>query len=314
MGRQKSSRVLIDVSHNNLLHLDDEDFHPFRDVLTSMGLTVRETLSDELIPQELDKYDLLVLASPTSALSYEEIQAVLDFVRSGGSLLLIHSYGGDELQDEANLNDLALNFEFSFINCVVKSPINAGVETIPITSNISSSKITKGVRKLVFGGSCGLDVGRNTKVLVETPERAYYEQFNKKVGRWLAVEELDHLVPLAVITTYGLGKVAAVASLDFFGSSEQFGLTSLDNKAFVENLFEWLCAANSDKEVQSWMLGQIGKLNTQMEIVIDKIQEVLATSEGLTSRLDDLEGAIQGEALIKPSVQEKESEPFQFDR
>lgn len=92
-------RVMFDEAHHNF-HTTDGRYKPFADLLTSDGYHVIRNRKP-FTKASLDSFKVLVIAnalgaeeaddegSDQSAFTEEEIQAVYDWVRSGGALLLI---------------------------------------------------------------------------------------------------------------------------------------------------------------------------------------------------------------------------------
>lgn len=288
MVRKTPLSILFDNSHGNLFTFEDVDLLEFKSLLESLGYNILDNLENTMSLQDLINVKILIIGVPTSELSKVEIQRVKDFVRNGGALLLVQSHGGDHLQN-TNLNELASSFGMKFENVVLKSNVNAGVPTLPIINVTSKNSLMKGIRKLVFGGACCLSTMKSVTALVETSSECFFEGYNSESQEWEQLERPDFTMPISAINNYGLGKVAAICSLDMFSSNNQFGLDSLDNKKFLINIFNWLAAPNSDEEVKFWMLDQIGAINLQVESLTNQIQNLLRATFDMNSRLTVLE-------------------------
>jgi hypothetical protein len=94
-GPNTTPRVVIDQAHNNF-HTASGRYKPFADLIRNDGYGVREG-TERFTQDDLHKLDVLVIsnafgpeeARDSTAFASEEIAAVRDWVRSGGSLLLI---------------------------------------------------------------------------------------------------------------------------------------------------------------------------------------------------------------------------------
>ena len=97
--QRNGPRVMFDEAHHNF-HTADGRYKPFVDLLVHDGYQVIRNRKS-FTKQSLDSFKVLVIAnalgaeemddegSDKSAFTEEEIQAVYDWVRSGGALLLI---------------------------------------------------------------------------------------------------------------------------------------------------------------------------------------------------------------------------------
>ena len=106
--------VLFDTTHNEMLNVEDKEFTEFLNLLNRMDVIVKKSENEKLKSEILKETDLLVIGNPIDDFfSSIEIKQVVDFVRSGGGLLLMSEYGSDYLQ-KTNLNDIAGKFGIIF--------------------------------------------------------------------------------------------------------------------------------------------------------------------------------------------------------
>jgi len=123
--------VFIDEAHNNF-HTIDDGYQPFVKVLESDGYTVKRN-KDKFTLASLEKADILVVSNALHiknkenwnipnypAFQPQEIEAVYQWVKHGGSLLLIADHMPFPKASEA----LAAAFGFKFNNGYALDPYN----------------------------------------------------------------------------------------------------------------------------------------------------------------------------------------------
>ena len=284
MVRKTPLSIIFDSTHGNLFTFEDSDLHAFKSYVETMGFQILENNFDFSTMQEINLTKILVLGVPTKKYSRTEIQNLIDYVRNGGSVLLIQSHGGDQLQ-HSNLNELSVNFGIKFEHTVIKSNVNAGVPTLPIISINTKHLLVKGVRKLVYGGACNLSVMKNVDIIMESNKDCMFEIYNPDTQQWEPLDIANSVQPLAAVNNYGLGKVSALCSLEMFSSNPQFGLDSLDNKRFITNIISWLGSPNSEDEVKFWMLDQIGMMNIRLESLEVQINSLMNMIRDLNEKI-----------------------------
>ena len=186
---------------------------PLWETLHEWGYTT--DFVDELIPEKLEECHILVLGAPRDDLRQGEKEAILQFVRKGGGLLLLcnsemlmnplrHKYLhaltaalGIELQEYHNYPPM-------YIQVFQPHYITANVEKLQV-QNVASTKIT------------GRDV--------------YPIAFTK------ATRE-----PVAACGKFGSGRITAIGDAAIFSDSL---LDAEQNTIFVKNTFCWLSACNA---------------------------------------------------------------------
>jgi hypothetical protein len=117
--------IYIDAAHNNF-HTKDQRFKPFADLLRNDGFKV-ESFTEKFTRENLQDVKVLVISNPAndanhpepkwvspilSAFTSEEIDAIVEWVGKGGSLLLI----ADHYPFPGATADLAARFGFSLDN------------------------------------------------------------------------------------------------------------------------------------------------------------------------------------------------------
>ena len=121
--------VLVDEAHHNFLTINNR-FKPFAQVLLSDGITV-ESNKKSFSLQALKNVDILVIANAldkkrsdwqppfNQALTNDEVSAVVEWVRNGGSLFLV----ADHAPFPKIIESLATALGFTFTNGHVKATL-----------------------------------------------------------------------------------------------------------------------------------------------------------------------------------------------
>ena len=94
--------VGIVISHLENVNPDNTDYTLFFDMLKTQGRTV-ELIQESLVPTVLQNYDALLIGVPHSPLRSDECDALRKWVKEGGQLLLLSSFGGDSAPDGQKL-------------------------------------------------------------------------------------------------------------------------------------------------------------------------------------------------------------------
>lgn len=158
----KGSAVTVDAAHNNF-HTLDNRYAPFGKVLANDGY--RLVSNDKIItPEVLRECRIYVISNPLdssntgswqlptpSAFSAAEIETIHDWVKNGGSLLLI----ADHMPFAGAAQALAQSFGFKFLNCFAMDNRRRSLERFYRgNQSLADSEITRGVDTVVtFTGS-----------------------------------------------------------------------------------------------------------------------------------------------------------------
>ena len=281
--------LLVDLSHNNLLKPTDADFSDFFEFLRTKGYDIHQTApKDKITPESFDNIRAFLIGVPQSTYLFQsEINAILDFVRNGGSLLLSHRYGGDLIQ-KTNLNDLTSHFGIYFENTLIKDPHNVGIDTLPVLTKFEGNPIMDGIRKLVFPAPCSLRVAKDAQPLVSSNITGEVEIFNPHTHEWINQTTSESL-PLVAYAIYGQGRVIVFGTPDFLVNEPLFGLPSLDNRNFCTNVFNWVMNPVSDGEIRDWMLQQLGTFSAEIARLNVGVELVNKTLNSFDKRIRDLE-------------------------
>ena len=285
----QSKVVLVDLSHGEMLTLD-EDFSDFLKLLNNLNFKVEKNENKDLTKKVLENVDVLVLGNPIDDyFSNIEIKEIVNFVRLGGSLLLVSEYGADYLQ-KTNLNDITNHFGFLFEKNLIKeqNPKNQNCSSILHIHEFPENDFLNGLREVVIGGTCSLYLKKGARALLETNKlNNWSEIYNNSSEEWEKDKEQQHVI--AAYAKFGQGKVIALGDIDIFCSDDNIGINTLDNQKFLHNLFSWLVEPVKKSDVNSFILNQIGELQNGVKQIQTTINNIIETMSILERRLTNIE-------------------------
>ena len=283
--------ALIDLNHNEMLNIHEDEFSEFLRLLGSFNLKIRTNENKNITDKVLQNIDILIIGNPIDEyFSSIEIKSIIDFVREGGNLLLISEYGADYLQ-KTNLNDLSGKyFGIYFQKNIVKkyNEINQNCDSILTIQNFKDHITTIQLRDIILGGSCSLLINKNSEPLFYSKE-SWTEVYNDLEKKWAKDEDNQQQI-LGAYTEYGRGKVVALGDIDIFSNDPNIGLNLFDNRKFILNIFNWFTTDPAkDNDVLGWVLNQLGGLQNEIKEINNKISNIIETSTVLEKRISMLE-------------------------
>jgi len=283
--------ILFDLTHNEMLNPDDKEFTNFQEFLKRIDFIIKKNENDGITQEILDNVDLLVLGNPINDFfSSIEIKIVLDFVRSGGGLLLLSEYGSDSLQ-KTNINDISVKFGIIFQKNIVKeiNKVNKNCTSIIHIQNFPKHVITKHLREIVIGGACSLNLSRDAKPLIQitNEDTVWSETYNHASEKWIKDNNKKQI--LAALTEYGQGKVVAIGDIDLFTSDINIGINAFDNLRYVQNIINWLIEPIKESKILSYILNQIGDIQYEGREINKVLNNVIETMTILEKRITYLE-------------------------
>jgi hypothetical protein len=259
--KKEGPRVMFDEAHHNF-HTAEGRYKPFVDILMNDGYRVvrnRQSFSKT----RLDSFKILVIANALgaeeddddgadkSAFNDDEIEAVHDWVKNGGALLLIadHAPFGGAASALANRFgvDMSKGYTFDPANCVTGSPTqlifsreNKLLGAHPIIEGRNENERIKLLRSFTGQSLKGPDGSTGVLNLASTAtDRPTYasETSVSAAGR-----------AQAVALKFGKGRVlvqgeAAMLSAQISGAEKrQMGMNvpGNDNKQYALNVMHWL--------------------------------------------------------------------------
>ena len=285
----QSKVILIDLSHGEMLTLDDE-FSDFLKLLQNLNLKIEKNKNKDLTKKVLENVDILVLGNPIDDyFSNIEIKDIVNYVRTGGHLIIISEYGADYLQ-KTNLNDIANHFGFLFEKNLIKeqNPKNQNCSSILHIHEFPEVDFLNGLREVIIGGTCSLYLKKGAYTLLETNKlNNWSEIYNNSLEEWEKDKEQQHII--AAYAKFGQGKVIAFGDIDIFCSDDNIGINTLDNQKFLHNVFSWLVEPVKKSDVNSFILNQIGELQNGVKQIQTTINNIIETMSILERRLTNIE-------------------------
>jgi hypothetical protein len=277
-----------------MLNIEDNEFTDFLDLLRKLDVNVKKNENENLTQEVLKQVDLLVIGNPINDFfSSDEIREILDFVRTGGGLLLFSEYGSDYLQ-KTNLNDISGKFGITFQKNLIKevNKDNQNCTSILHIQDFSKHQLTKHLREVKIGGACSLFLNKNAKSILETEDTSWPEIYNSSTEQWTKEDEEEKQI-VGAFSEFGRGKVVALGDIDMVTSDSNIGLKSLDNQKFMQNVINWLIEPVEEPKIMSFLLNQIGDLQFEIRETNKVVNNIIETMTILEKRMSYLEENIQ---------------------
>ena len=282
--------VLIDLTHNEMLNINEDEFKEFLNLLKRLDLKIKKNENEQITKEILENIDLLIIGNPIDDFfSSLEIKHIVDHVRSGSGLLLLSEYGSDSLQ-KTNLNDVAGKFGIFFEKNLIKemNDNNQNCTSILHIQDFLKHQITKNLREMIIGGACSLYINREVKPLLQTKDHSVWsEVYNNNSEKWTKDKEEQQTI--AAYTEFGKGKVVALGDIDIFTLNSRIGLNSFDNRKFVQNIINWLITPVKESKVMTFILNQLGDLQYGIRETNKVLNNIIETMTILEKRISYLE-------------------------
>ena len=307
----KNSTILFDLSHGEMLNVQESDYSEFLSLLKSLNLTIKKNQNKSLTQKILNDIDTLVIGNPiNNYFSNTEIKTIIDFVRKGGRLLLVSEYGADYIQ-RTNLNDISGIFGIFFQKNIIKeyNKINQNCSSILSIQDFEKHKITNQLRDIVIGGSCSLFLNKNSKPLLKTNDTSVWSEiYNNSAKQWSKDDENKRQI-IAAYTDYGRGKVIALGDIDIFTNDPYIGINQLDNRKLILNILNWFMQPVKESDVIIWTLNQLGTIQNEIKEINSKINNIIETMtilERRISRIDEIENVEKFKETVEKDHIERE--------
>lgn len=282
--------VLIDLTHNEMLNIKEDEFKEFQNLLKRLDLKIKKNENGQITKEILENIDLLIIGNPIDDFfSSLEIKHVVDHVRSGGGLLLLSEYGSDSLQ-KTNLNDVAGKFGIFFEKNLIKemNDNNQNCTSILHIQDFLKHQITKNLREMIIGGACSLFINKEVKPLIQTKDHSVWsEVYNNNSEKWTKDKEEQQTI--AAYTEFGQGKIVALGDIDIFTLNSRIGLNSFDNRKFVQNVINWLITPVKESKVMTFILNLLGDLQYEIRETNKVLNNIIETMTILEKRISYLE-------------------------
>ncbi|GAH81609.1 unnamed protein product, partial [marine sediment metagenome] len=172
--------------------------------------------------EKLTEYNVFIIGVPfaESHISSEEIESLTNYVKDGGSLLIINDKGG-EIENKNNLNELTKNFGIKFNPDQLFDDENYSKDiSRPIIKDFNKHFITRDITQIVHSNGCTIEIDES----VETEDIDVSAiAFSSEGSAWHKIfdgedwgDEPVKKLPVLAIGHYGLGKIVAIGNLSLF--------------------------------------------------------------------------------------------------
>jgi len=153
----KIIKIGLDYSHGGMLTLEASSYSDFTQFLFASGYKLGKIEAGFYALEKARIYDAVIISIPKNInLKPEEIDVLEEYVRTGGSLLIIGSRGGEYL-NRTNINELVRKFGFEFFTDEVNDSVNyVNLQKRPLLTNFKTHYITENIKKIVLSSSCSL--------------------------------------------------------------------------------------------------------------------------------------------------------------
>ena len=247
MSEDLGKTVCFDYSHNNTLTIESPSYADFTQYLFGSSFRLGKIQAGITSIDKLAKYRMLVIGGPRqNYFELEEIQTIVEFVKNGGNLLIIHDEGGD-YEAETNLNELTEHFGFTYNADILSDSMNfLNIESRILVKDLEPHPTTRDVDILVQSGACSIDINKlieaddNVHIhpLAQTSLNTYRNRFNGE--EWIEYEDCPRS-NVSVAVNYYSGRVVALSTVSMFSSlSSSYGFFAQRNQNFIVNIFSWL--------------------------------------------------------------------------
>ena len=197
--------------------------------------------------EKVKDYNAIIMSIPKNInLAPREIEVLEEYVRTGGSLLIIGSQGGQH-NNRTNINELTRKFGFEFIADEINDSVNyVNLQKRPLLTSFKPHYITENVKKIILSSACSLGTINLTakeeqNLKVEVLVRGGLNCWRKRFDGNDWIEEDCPTVPLLVTSEYYLGQVVSFGTLSIFSSlGREYGFSAFDNDIIIANILRWL--------------------------------------------------------------------------
>ena len=246
----------FDYSHNNKLIIEDPGFNDFKEFLFNSDLKLGK-IEAGLTYEKLSTYNVFIIGVPIAKayLSPEEIEDLVNYVKDGGSLLIVADKGGD-YENKSNLNDLTEHFGVK-INSdhLFERKSDSETSSRVIITEFTKHFLTRDIREIIHSGGCTLSIDKSVEneavdvnpIALSSEETSGHKLFNGE--EW--IEESINKEPIIAAVHYNLGKVVIIGNLSIFsGFHDSYGIHAADNFKLISNIISWLQNKAHSKEAQ----------------------------------------------------------------
>lgn len=180
----------------------------------------------------IDVIDILIIGCPKKQYTAPELARIKSFVKSGGGLLLLGSWGGMKCAD--CLNQIINPFGISFNADLVVRYAKQGEKYQPVFEMnvewLTDHILLNNVKTLQITKSCSINPGKGQIVAYEGKYSFSDKNFDLKADS----NEERGLLPVVISYTYENGRILCIGDYLLLSRDDQ------NHKVFMDNVITWL--------------------------------------------------------------------------
>lgn len=189
----------------------------------------------QLIPQDISSYRVITIISPDKGIPSEEIPKILDFVTSGGSLVII-AEDFTEASSISQINRLLSSLKIEFnVDRVYDDSKNLNYNTNVLIIGDNWYPPSKGVSKILYAS------GSSLKGAYDGELKSNITSYSKNYDEFETYKKGER-PPVSGYINYGAGMILLIGDKSIF---EDEYVIQEDNALFTLNLFDF-AAGNSN--------------------------------------------------------------------
>lgn len=252
--------IMFDQSHNNSVSIETNAYNGFIQYLFQQGIRVGKITKQISYEKLMDIFEfkngekhfgnLLVIGNPTTAkYTMDEIYAILEFIKNGGSLLIFVDEGGD-ISSQTNLNELSTHFGFKILPNIIYDE-NSYVSKMvwPLIRSFARHPITSDVESIVYASGCSFQLLKRNefdefldvslKPIATSEKTSKMKIYDQNQRHWC--EMYANRAILALAGQFFDGRFFCLGTPSILSSlNNQYGFNAKDNLQFIENIILWL--------------------------------------------------------------------------
>lgn len=270
----ESLKIAFDECHDNSIEIETSAYGGFIEYFFQQNLKIGK-LTEKISWDKLKDFNLLIIGNPNNEYSIKEIYTVLEFLKSGGNILIFSDEGAD-VSNQTNLNELTSHLGFKILPNIIYDPgSNAGKEVQPIIQKFETHPITSDVSSIVLASGCSFELLKQDEFLeymdVSVKSIAFCSATSKmKMYHDRQWNELTAKESSVIITgRYFDGRFVCLGTPSILSSlSSVYGLEARDNLNLIRNILRWLLEERESTDLTATLFGD------QVEVLV-KIKKEL---------------------------------------
>ncbi len=223
-------KTVFDLSHSEIFSpLKDGplDYSSFYGMIKSSGQGVTVTF-EKPVKTSLEGVKTYIIAGPSRGFSGQEQDALKDFVKDGGNMLVLLHISSPVAELTASFGIVATNFVISEATDMI------GNESQDFyVSRFTAHPVTAGIKKIAVFGTWGLKAEGDASIVASTSGKAWAD-----INRDRKFEPGEPAQQFGIIGVASFGKGKAVVVADDAPFANKF-IGEADNRRLSENIIKW---------------------------------------------------------------------------